>query len=118
MHVFQMLVRTIGDIEVEITRAQSLRTKFSGNEKEACQVVSNDVDDFITQLLEQPEVVVTDGSKGPIGTVIHNLFAAAQKVCTILCHICYSKTRGDANITSQDKSHSLLLVFKSGGLSI
>ena len=35
---------------------------------------------FTAALLEQPEVSVLGSSRGPVGTVVHGLFATAQKV--------------------------------------
>ena len=38
------------------------------------------IHDFVASLLENAEVPVLGASRGPVGKVIHALFAAAQKV--------------------------------------
>jgi len=81
------ICNSISNLEILITRAQSLRTKFTQDSK--TPVVGADVDgpelqQFICSLLEQPETLVAGGPHHAIGRTIHNLFAASQKSSYLL----------------------------------
>ena len=78
---FQALCHSLGNLEILVTRAQSLKTKMlPDKEKEGEVPLSPELQEFITNLLEQPETLVVGGSHGPVGSTIHALFAASQKV--------------------------------------
>ena len=69
----------IAHLEGMIAQAKSLRSKFtkdllkgSNSEEELSQ--------FLTQLLQKPEVDIDGSSQGTVGSCIHQLFVAQQKV--------------------------------------
>lgn len=73
------MVRQLTMAETVITRAQSLLTKFN-EEKQDTNISGKDMQQFVASLLELPEVNIIGAARGPIGIIIHRLFAAAQKV--------------------------------------
>ncbi|XP_035661424.1 rab3 GTPase-activating protein catalytic subunit-like isoform X2 [Branchiostoma floridae] len=72
------LVRQVTLVETVIARARSLRAKFN-TEKARSDDGAQELERFVSSLLEQPEVKVIGAGRGPAGTVIHKLFATAQK---------------------------------------
>ncbi|XP_064646210.1 rab3 GTPase-activating protein catalytic subunit-like [Lineus longissimus] len=72
---YEDLIKLIGLAETVIARAQSLRAKFTHQEIEG----GASADQFVSSLLDQPEVDVLGAAKGPAGKIIHKLFAMAQK---------------------------------------
>ncbi|XP_019614201.1 PREDICTED: rab3 GTPase-activating protein catalytic subunit-like [Branchiostoma belcheri] len=72
------LVRQVTLVETVIARARSLRAKFN-TEKAGSEDGVRELERFVSSLLEQPEVTVIGAGRGPAGTVIHKLFATAQK---------------------------------------
>ena len=87
----QEVVRLLGRIEVLITRAQSLHQKLTSHAASSDDSTSKqrrapsdaDVEKFVSDLLEQPQVSVAGAGHGSLGAVIHNLFRTAQKVATV-----------------------------------
>nr|XP_006816405.1 PREDICTED: rab3 GTPase-activating protein catalytic subunit-like [Saccoglossus kowalevskii] len=80
---YEEVIKQIELAEVVIARAQSLRAKFSQ------QVLEDDdkqteLEKFVSSLLEQPEVSVLGAGRGPAGTILHRLFAAAQRSANML----------------------------------
>ena len=69
----------MGMAEVVITRAQSLLTKFS-QEKSGLDLGMKELQNFVSSLLDQPDVNIVGAARAPIGVIIHKLFATAQKV--------------------------------------
>ena len=74
--------------ELVIARAHSLRFKFQdalldkqsdGDDK--------DVEDFLSALMEKPEVVVIGAGRGPAGRVIHRLFAKQEVSSRVKCFL-------------------------------
>lgn len=68
-------------LENMIAQAKSLRSKFTkdllkGNSSSGEEELSQ----FLTQLLQKPEVDIDGGSQGVVGTCLHQLFIAQQKV--------------------------------------
>jgi len=69
----------IAHLEGMIAQAKSLRSKFTkdllkgGNSEE-------ELSQFLTQLLQKPEVDIDGSSQGTVGSCIHQLFVAQQKV--------------------------------------
>jgi Rab3 GTPase-activating protein catalytic subunit len=81
---YEDLIRSISQAEVKITRAQSLLTKFSremqhDGRQEGSEVSRAELRNFVSDLLEQPEVNVLGAARGPIGTIVHRLFITSQK---------------------------------------
>ena len=95
-------MRQLTVAELLVTRAQSLKAKFSEEEKRIKEdsrsssrspsrspskleesskmTLSSDLETFVAVLLEQPEVSILGAARGPVGSVIHGLFSTAQKV--------------------------------------
>ena len=68
-------------LESMIAQAKSLRSKFTkdllkGHNPKKEEQLSQ----FLTQLLQKPEVDIDGGSQGTIGSCLHQLFIAQQKV--------------------------------------
>ena len=79
-------MRQVTLVETVIARARSLRAKFN-TETARSDDGAQELERFVSSLLEQPEVKVIGAGRGPAGTVIHKLFATAQKVTnTSLLH--------------------------------
>ncbi|XP_068439009.1 rab3 GTPase-activating protein catalytic subunit isoform X2 [Clinocottus analis] len=66
-------------METAITRARSLKAKFA-----SCEGGKGDdaeeLERFVSSLLEEPEVVVMGAGQGPAGSIIHRLFVNAQRL--------------------------------------
>ncbi|MEE6489090.1 hypothetical protein FKM82_015480 [Ascaphus truei] len=68
----------IMNVEATIARARSLKAKFGidrcdkADEKE-------DLEKFVSCLLEQPEVPIVGAGRGPAGCIIHKMFVNAQR---------------------------------------
>ena len=73
----------IAHLEGMIAQAKSLRSKFTkdllkgGNSEE-------ELSQFLTQLLQKPEVDIDGSSQGTVGSCIHQLFVAQQKEVNML----------------------------------
>lgn len=68
-------------LENMIAQAKSLRSKFTkdllkGNNASREEELSQ----FLTQMLQKPEVEIDGGSQGTVGSCLHQLFIAQQKV--------------------------------------
>nr|XP_033467499.1 rab3 GTPase-activating protein catalytic subunit isoform X1 [Epinephelus lanceolatus] len=66
-------------IETVITRGRSLKAKFAiceGGKGEDTE----ELEKFVSSLLEEPEVVVVGAGQGPAGGIIHRLFVNAQRL--------------------------------------
>lgn len=69
----------ITTLENMIAQAKSLRTKFTTdflNDSDKEEELSQ----FLTQLLQKPEVDIEGASQGTVGSCLHQLFIAQQKV--------------------------------------
>ena len=105
--MIQDLVKQLGLFEIIVARHQSLQNKFlprpstsntcttpdkpeaplpgpevptpSGETPLSPQTREN-LEKFVTSLLEEPEVDVVGASRGTAGAIIHKLFTAAQRV--------------------------------------
>ncbi|XP_034717220.1 rab3 GTPase-activating protein catalytic subunit isoform X2 [Etheostoma cragini] len=66
-------------METVITRARSLKAKFSICEG-AKGEDTEELEKFVSSLLEEPEVVVIGAGQGPAGSIIHRLFVNAQRL--------------------------------------
>ncbi|CAN9506541.1 unnamed protein product [Ophioblennius macclurei] len=84
-HDYNKLEEAINHVmamETAITRARSLKSKFAvAEEKKA--VDSEEMEKFVTSLLEEPEVVVHGAGKGAAGSIIHRLFINAQRAALL-----------------------------------
>ncbi|XP_042363424.1 rab3 GTPase-activating protein catalytic subunit [Plectropomus leopardus] len=69
-------------METAITRARSLKAKFAvceGGKGEHTE----DLEKFVTSLLEEPEVLVIGAGQGPAGSIIHRLFVNSQRAALL-----------------------------------
>ncbi|XP_039643316.1 rab3 GTPase-activating protein catalytic subunit isoform X2 [Perca fluviatilis] len=66
-------------METVITRARSLKAKFAICEG-AKGEDTEELEKFVSSLLEEPEVVVIGAGQGPAGSIIHRLFVNAQRL--------------------------------------
>ncbi|XP_043086418.1 LOW QUALITY PROTEIN: rab3 GTPase-activating protein catalytic subunit-like [Puntigrus tetrazona] len=66
-------------VEAVIARARSLKAKFGivGGEREED---ADELERFVSCLLEEPEVSVVGAGRGPAGNVIHKLFVSSQRL--------------------------------------
>ncbi|XP_068161266.1 rab3 GTPase-activating protein catalytic subunit [Antennarius striatus] len=65
-------------METFITQARSLKTKFAVCEGEKGEG-AEELQKFVSSLLEETEVVVIGAGQGPAGSIIHRLFVSAQR---------------------------------------
>ncbi|XP_054860728.1 rab3 GTPase-activating protein catalytic subunit isoform X2 [Amphiprion ocellaris] len=66
-------------MEIAITRARSLKAKFSVSEDEKGED-TDELEKFVSSLLEEPEVAVIGAGQGPAGSIIHRLFINSQRL--------------------------------------
>lgn len=91
--IFQDLIRHISLAEIFVTRAQLLLVKLQ-QEKKDLDIKTSDLEQFVSDLLEHPEVNIDGGSRSSLGTIIHRLFTASCKVyteilyCILTCMKC------------------------------
>nr|XP_048299724.1 rab3 GTPase-activating protein catalytic subunit isoform X3 [Myodes glareolus] len=73
------IILQITNVEAIIARARSLKAKF-GTEKCEQEEEKEDLERFVSCLLEHPEVSVTGAGQGHAGRIIHKLFVNAQRL--------------------------------------
>ncbi|MBZ3890108.1 Rab3 GTPase-activating protein catalytic subunit [Sciurus carolinensis] len=76
------IIHQITNVEAIIARARSLKAKF-GTEKCEQEEEKEDLERFVSCLLEQPEVLVTGAGRGHAGRIIHKLFVNAQRAAAM-----------------------------------
>lgn len=93
--IFQDLIRHISLAEIFVTRAQLLLVKLQ-QEKKDLDIKTSDLEQFVSDLLEHPEVNIDGGSRSSLGTIIHRLFTTSCKVyteiilyCILTCMKCF-----------------------------
>lgn len=71
-------------VEAVIARARSLKAKFGvcGGERER-EEDGDELERFVSSLLEEPEVCVSGAGRGPAGNVIHKLFVSSQRAALL-----------------------------------
>ncbi|XP_071844702.1 rab3 GTPase-activating protein catalytic subunit-like isoform X2 [Apostichopus japonicus] len=81
---YEEIVLQISMAELLIAKHQSLMAKFlpNGCNGETEQV--KDMEEFVCDLQNQPEVPVKDGPRGHIGGTIHKLFVSAQRAANMV----------------------------------
>lgn len=80
----QDLIRVICQAEAVITRAQSLLSKFTLELGES-DLPMTELRNFVSDLLELPEVNVVGAPRAPLGSVVHRMFVNSQKVRLTYC---------------------------------
>ncbi|XP_065108539.1 rab3 GTPase-activating protein catalytic subunit isoform X1 [Paramisgurnus dabryanus] len=72
------VINQMMSLEAVIARARSLKAKFgvAGPEKDDCE----ELERFVSCLLEEPEVSVIGAGRGPAGNIIHKLFVGSQRL--------------------------------------
>ncbi|XP_027691412.1 rab3 GTPase-activating protein catalytic subunit isoform X1 [Vombatus ursinus] len=76
------IIHQITNVEATIARARSLKAKF-GTEKCEKEEEREDLEKFVSCLLEQPEVSVIGAGRGHAGSIIHKLFVNAQRAASM-----------------------------------
>ncbi|XP_071978369.1 rab3 GTPase-activating protein catalytic subunit isoform X3 [Engystomops pustulosus] len=76
------IINQIISVEATIARARSLKAKF-GTERCENAEEKEDLEKFVSRLLEQPEVPIIGACRGPAGSIIHKMFVNAQRVATM-----------------------------------
>ncbi|XP_006011569.1 rab3 GTPase-activating protein catalytic subunit isoform X2 [Latimeria chalumnae] len=76
------VINQIINVETIIARARSLKAKFGINRCDKDED-REDLENFVSCLLEQPEVSVIGAGRGPAGSIIHKLFVNAQRAATM-----------------------------------
>ncbi|XP_020865093.1 rab3 GTPase-activating protein catalytic subunit isoform X1 [Phascolarctos cinereus] len=76
------IINQITNVEATIARARSLKAKF-GTEKCEQEEEREDLERFVSCLLEQPEVSVIGAGRGHAGSIIHKLFVNAQRAASM-----------------------------------
>ncbi|XP_056322006.1 rab3 GTPase-activating protein catalytic subunit [Danio aesculapii] len=71
-------------VEAVIARARSLKAKFGvcGGERERDED-GDELERFVSSLLEEPEVCVSGAGRGPAGNIIHKLFVSSQRAALL-----------------------------------
>ncbi|KAL1267284.1 hypothetical protein QQF64_032647 [Cirrhinus molitorella] len=69
-------------VEAVIARARSLKAKFGigGGERDED---ADELERFVSCLLEEPEVSVVGAGRGPAGNIIHKLFVSSQRAALL-----------------------------------
>ncbi|KAK3568274.1 hypothetical protein QTP86_002770 [Hemibagrus guttatus] len=75
-------INQITMLEATIARARSLRAKFGLGKGEKGED-TEDLELFVSSLLEEPEVAVIGAGRGPAGSIIHKLFVSAQRAAPL-----------------------------------
>ncbi|XP_066543675.1 rab3 GTPase-activating protein catalytic subunit isoform X2 [Amia ocellicauda] len=73
------IINQLMAVEAIIARARSLKAKFGIGKCERAED-RDDLERFVSSLLEEPEVSVIGAGRGPAGSIIHKLFVNAQRV--------------------------------------
>ncbi|KAM9305112.1 rab3 GTPase-activating protein catalytic subunit isoform 1-T1 [Gastrophryne carolinensis] len=76
------IINQIVNEEATIARAQSLKAKF-GTERCENPEEKDDLEKFVSCLLDQPEVAIIGAARGVAGTIIHKMFVNAQRASTL-----------------------------------
>uniref|UniRef100_A0A9L0TF04 Rab3 GTPase-activating protein catalytic subunit n=1 Tax=Equus caballus TaxID=9796 RepID=A0A9L0TF04_HORSE len=76
------IIHQITNVEAIIARARSLKAKF-GTERCEQEEEKEDLERFVSCLLEQPEVLVIGAGRGHAGRIIHKLFVNAQRAAAM-----------------------------------
>ncbi|KAM8933756.1 rab3 GTPase-activating protein catalytic subunit isoform 2-T2 [Pelodytes ibericus] len=76
------IISQILSVEATIARARSLKAKF-GTERCEKPDDKEDLEKFVSCLLEQPEVPIIGAGRGHAGTIIHKMFVNAQRAATL-----------------------------------
>ncbi|XP_013395929.1 rab3 GTPase-activating protein catalytic subunit-like [Lingula anatina] len=79
---YEDLLNQLRLAELVIARGRSLRNKFQWETEDKAH--QGHIEEFASKLLEQPEVEVAGGARGPAGAIIHKLFAEAQKSANMM----------------------------------
>uniref|UniRef100_A0A5F8GGZ1 Rab3 GTPase-activating protein catalytic subunit n=1 Tax=Monodelphis domestica TaxID=13616 RepID=A0A5F8GGZ1_MONDO len=76
------IIHQITNVEATIARARSLKAKF-GTEKCEQEEEREELERFVSCLLEEPEVSVIGAGRGHAGSIIHKLFVNAQRAASM-----------------------------------
>ncbi|KAM9424226.1 rab3 GTPase-activating protein catalytic subunit [Pholidichthys leucotaenia] len=71
-------INQLVEMETVITRARSLKSKFSISDEEKGES-TEELEKFVSSLLEESEVVISEAGHSRIGAIVHGLFVNAHK---------------------------------------
>uniref|UniRef100_A0A8C5R4K0 Rab3 GTPase-activating protein catalytic subunit n=1 Tax=Leptobrachium leishanense TaxID=445787 RepID=A0A8C5R4K0_9ANUR len=77
------IITQILNVEATIARARSLKAKF-GTERCEKPNEKEDLEKFVSCLLEEPEVPIIGAGRGHAGTIIHKMFLNAQRASVMV----------------------------------
>ncbi|KAG9462768.1 hypothetical protein GDO78_023191 [Eleutherodactylus coqui] len=76
------IINQIITVEATIARARSLKAKFATDRSESAEE-KEDLEKFVSCLLEQPEVPIVGARRGPAGSIVYKMFVSAQRVSAL-----------------------------------
>lgn len=76
------VINQMSAVEAVVARARSLKAKF-GITKGEREEDGDDLERFVSCLLEEPEVSVVGAGRGPAGSIIHKLFVSSQRAALL-----------------------------------
>ncbi|KAJ8247119.1 hypothetical protein GJAV_G00258960 [Gymnothorax javanicus] len=76
------VINQLMEMEAVVARARSLKAKFGLGKGERGDD-AEDLERFVSSLLEEPEVMVIGAGRGPAGSIIHKLFVNAQRAALL-----------------------------------
>lgn len=81
LKLLEEYIQQLMSLETAITRARSLKAKFGVSESSSED--PHQLLEFVTSLLEEPEVEVVGAGQGAAGSIIHKLFISAQRAALL-----------------------------------
>ncbi|XP_072301479.1 rab3 GTPase-activating protein catalytic subunit [Eucyclogobius newberryi] len=82
LHLLEEFLLQLMSLETSVTQARSLKAKFGVSPQSETEH-RDQLLEFVSCLLEEPEVEVTGAGQGPAGNIIHQLFISAQRAALL-----------------------------------
>ena len=73
--LYNDVIHHIRTAELVISRSRALQLKFACSKEDQFH---NDIDSFISQLMNQEEVQVVGAAKGPVGKILTEMFSESK----------------------------------------
>ncbi|KAL2081252.1 hypothetical protein ACEWY4_023105 [Coilia grayii] len=77
------LINQVMVLEAVVACARSLKAKFGIGSSERSKEEEEELERFVSSLLEEPEVAVLGAGRGPAGSIIHKMFVSAQRAALL-----------------------------------
>ncbi|XP_063070153.1 rab3 GTPase-activating protein catalytic subunit [Engraulis encrasicolus] len=79
------LINQVMVLEAVVARARSLKAKFGigSSSSDRGKEEEEELERFVSSLLEDPEVSVLGAGRGPAGSIIHKMFVSAQRAALL-----------------------------------